>query len=283
MIFGSSNQIPRTLNKIMGIKIGNLLVANYMTPYPISVSPHVPCADAVDFMAERGFGNLIISDGTFPKGILTEREILRTVALSKDPLDLKVGDMGFQPYVKITLGHTILDAAKIMISKKKRLLVFDDDKLIGIITASDMLRAFRKTSIAPSLEDVVSNNIIKCKYSDTILDAVKILHEKKIGSVIIDEIKDYGIFTERDLLVYVLANNADLNGPVGGYSSSPLIVADFGIKGNEAASVMAAHNIKRLGLIKDGKLVGIVTARDIVDAYQNTYQVSNPWSEQIGG
>ena len=115
------------------------------------------------------------------------------------------------------------------------------------------------------------------------LDAVKILHEKRVGSVIIDGIKDYGIFTERDLLVYVLANNADLDGPVGGYSSSPLIVADFGIKGNEAASVMAAHNIKRLGLIKEGKLVGIITARDIVDAYQNGYQISNPWSEQIGG
>ncbi len=283
MIFDSSSQIPYILNKIMGIKFGNLLVANYTTPYPISVNPQVPFADAVDFMAERGFGNLIISDGTFPKGILTEREILRTVALSKDTSDLKVGDMGFQPYVKITLGHTILDAAKIMISKKTRLLVFDDDKLVGIITASDMLRAFRKTSIAPSLEDVVSSNIIKCNYSDTILDAVKILHEKRVGSVIIDGMEGHGIFTERDLLVYVLANNADLNGPVGGFSSSPLIVADFGIKGNEAASVMAAHNIKRLGLVKEGKLVGIVTARDIVDAYQRAYQISNPWLEQIGG
>ncbi|KKK64090.1 hypothetical protein LCGC14_2987730 [marine sediment metagenome] len=37
------------------------------------------------------------------------------------------------------------------------------------------------------------------------------------------------------------------------------------------------------GLIKEEKLVGIVTARDIVDAYQRDYQISNPWLEQIGG
>ena len=91
------------------------------------------------------------------------------------------------------------------------------------------------------------------------------------------------LFITSITLTDIISNNADLDGPVGGYSSSPLIVADFGIKGNEAASVMAAHNIKRLGLIKEGKLVGIITARDIVDAYQNGYQISNPWSEQIGG
>ncbi|MFB5598350.1 MAG: cyclic nucleotide-binding/CBS domain-containing protein [Nitrosopumilaceae archaeon] len=267
----------------MGIKIGNLPVANYMTPYPISVNPDVSFVQVVDFMAERGFGNLIVSNETFPKGILTEREILRAIVFSKDLLELKIGDMDFQPYKKITLANTILDAAKTMISKKTRLLVFDEDKLVGIITASDMLRAFRKTSLTPSLEDVINHNIIKCKKSDTVLDAVKILHDKRVGSVIIEDMEGYGIFTERDLLVSVLANNVDLNGLVGGYSSSPLISADFGIKANEAASIMAAHNIKRLGLTKEGKLEAIVTARDIVDAYQSAYQISNPMVEQIGG
>lgn len=258
-------------------------MANYMTPYPIAVNPDVSFSQVVSFMAERGFGNLIISDDTFPKGILTEREIIKVVVSDKDPNELTVGDMEYQPYTKITLAHTILDAAKTMISKKSRLLVFDEDKMVGIITASDMLRAFRKTSLAPSLEDVISHSIIKCKSSDSVLDAVKILHEKRVGSVIIEDMEGFGIFSERDLLVSVLANNTDLNGEVGGYSSAPLITADYKIKANEAASVMAAHNIKRLGLTKDGKLDAIVTARDIIDAYQSAYQVTNPKIEEIGG
>lgn len=258
----------------MGLVISNLPVANYMTPYPISVNPDVSFSEAVNFMAERGFGNLIVSDATIPQGILTEREIVQAIALSKDTSKLKVRDMGSQPYVKLTLGHTVLDAATTMISRKSRLLVFaDDEKLVGIITASDMLRAFRKTSNAPSLDEVASTKIIKCKYSDTVLDAVKILHEKRIGSVVVEKNGQYGIFTERDLLVHVLANEVELSGEVGGYSSFPLVVAKYNIKGNEAASIMAANNFKRLGLSKDDMLVGIVTARDVVDVYQSTLKV----------
>ena len=261
----------------MALVISNLPVANYMTPYPISVDPDVTFSKAVNFMAERGFGNLIISDGVIPIGILTEREIISAVSSGKVTTNLKVKDMGFQPFVKIYLGNTILDAASLMIREKQRPLVFaDKDKLVGIITISDMLRAFRKTSNAPSLEEVASSNIVKCKYDDSILHAVKILHEKRIGSLIVDKDGHYGIFTERDLLVHVLANNVALTGEVGGYSSFPLVVAKQGIKGNQAASIMAANNIKRLGLVDSNDLlVGIVTARDVVDAYQSTFATLN--------
>ncbi len=42
----------------------------------------------------------------------------------------------------------------------------------------------------------------------------------------------------------------------------------FGIPGEENADLMISMNIKRLGLTENNVLVGIVTARDIVDAYQ---------------
>ncbi len=262
----------------MGLKISELPVANYMTPYPISVKLDVTFDNAVDFMARRGFGNLIVSEGTFPVGILTEREILQAVALKKDTSKLKVKDLGTQSYVKITPDIGILEAANTMISRKSRLLVFaDDDKLVGIITASDMLRAFRKTDEIPPIDNFVSKKLYRCSQSDSIIDAVQTMHDKRIGSLIIGDMEGFGIFTERDLLVHVLGNEVDLNGQVGGYSSSPLIVSNETILGNEAASIMAANNIKRLGLIKNSSLTGIVTARDLVDAYQSTYQISNPY------
>jgi len=100
--------------------------------------------------------------------------------------------------------------------------------------------------------------------------------KKRVGSLIIEKNGHYGIFSERDLLVNVLAKNVDITGDVGGHSSFPLVVAKQDIKGNEAASIMAANNIKRLGLV-DGneKLVGVVTARDIVEAYQRTFATLN--------
>jgi len=250
-----------------------------MTPYPISVEPNVSFMNAIKFMAERGFGNLIVSDGALPKGILTEREILKAVVKSSDFKKLKVEDMGWQPYVELSLGHTVLDAAHIMCRKKSRLLVFEKDKLVGIVTVSDLLRAFRKTKSDASLESVMSTKIEKYNSSETIFDAVKTMHEKRIGSIIVEDQGRFGLFTERDLLMCLSTNNFDINAGVGQYSSFPLVVADRDIKVHQAASIMAANNIKRLGLTKDSLLEGIVTARDLVDTYQSVYQVANPYLE----
>jgi len=55
-----------------------------MTAYPISAEPHVPVIRAIEFMVERDFGHLVVSDGETPKGILTEREILKAISESRN-------------------------------------------------------------------------------------------------------------------------------------------------------------------------------------------------------
>lgn len=278
MKFNRTSQILGRLLLTMVIKIQTLPIIDYMTAYPISVEPSVPITKAIEFMVQRDFGNLVVSDGKFPKGILTEREILKALAESQNLDELTVADVGLQPFTKLDLGDTVLDAAHLMKKKRSRLLVFDDDKLVGIVTVSDLLRAFRKIKTETSLDKVISTKIEKCSKSDSIFDAVKIMHEKRVGSVIIHDMKGYGIFSERDLLTYLYSNDFKLDLEIGKYSSSPLIISDEKITINRAASVMAEHNIKRLGIIKNDSLVGIVTARDLVDAYQEVYLAINPKS-----
>ena len=253
----------------MGLKIEELLVGNYMSEYPISVKPEVPFETVVRFMAESRFATLIVmeEDKSMPLGIFTETGIIRHVVSGKT-MDQSIKQELIQPFVSITPDTTIIEAAKLMVTKKSRILVFaDTDKLVGTITASDMLRAFRETDKAPSLEKVISTKVYHCPFDTTILDAVKLLDEKNIGSVIVTRDSAYGIFTQRDM-VRVLTNGEDLKSSVGNYSSFPLVTAKRNILANEAAKIMASKNIKRLGLTEDNSLVGIVTARDIVDAYQ---------------
>src|SRR3972149_5247519 len=116
--------------------------------------------------------------------------------------DVKIKEVTQQPFVKIKPDTSILDAAKSMISKKARLLVFaDSDKLVGIVTASDLVRAFRRTYVAPSLEEVVSKKIHRMSFNESILDAVQMMFEKGIGSVIVEGSQsDYGIVTARDIV-----------------------------------------------------------------------------------
>lgn len=255
----------------MVLEVENLPVGNYMTAFPLSVLPEVSLSESVDFMARRGIGNLIVSDDEGNVlGILTERDILKEIVTAKNlPLKL-IKDIRFSNFEKISPDISVIDAAKQMINKKSRLLVYSDDTLVGIVTASDLLRAFRKTYMSPTMDDVVSSNIYAVSKTTTIYDTCKILFEKGIGSVIVNDSNMYkGIFTERDLLYKVLLNRVNLDESIELYSTFPLITASDGILANEAASIMAEKNVKRLALTYDSKITGIVTARDIVDAYQS--------------
>ena len=91
--------------------------------------------------------------------------------------------------------------------------------------------------------------------------------EKRIGSVIItSKGEPFGIFTERDLLTF-LVKGKPLIAEVGKETSSPLITASIGTSVHKAAFTMAKKHIRRLPIASGDKLVGIVTARDLVEAY----------------
>jgi len=252
------------------LRISDLVVGNYMTAFPLSVLSEVSIPEVIGFMARQGIGNIVVSgDDGVPLGIFTEREILSVLDTHKSLPDMPVSKVELSKFEKITPDTSIYEAAKTMLSKKSRLLVFSEhDKPVGIITTSDLLRAFRKTDYSLSLSHIISTKICQCAYDDKISDAVKIMHQKRVGSVLIEKPEEnWGLFTERDLVFKVLNNRVRLDEKLKLYSSFPLITANHNILANEAASIMAAKNIKRLVLTKNDDIMGIVTARDLVDAY----------------
>jgi CBS domain-containing protein len=79
--------------------------------------------------------------------------------------------------------------------------------------------------------------------------------------------KPWGIFTERDLLTKVIYKGESLNGFVGDFCSSPLIKIESNSSIHKAAKAMAKHHIRRLLVSDNEELSGIITARDLVEAY----------------
>lgn len=247
-----------------------LKVADYMTPNPISVKPTSKLKDVITIMAKKKIGNVIVDDEKGrPSSILTEREILTYLVKDGGISDIEMKKVQTKPFTIISPNILVLDAANILLEKKRRLVVFDDKKLVGIITASDMLKGLRTTGVNPTLEKVVSTRVYSCEYFDSIFKAVNLMFKKRIGSVLIMKNKSpFGIFTERDLL-RVLTKNVPLQERLLNYSTHPLITAKYGIKGNDAAEIMSVNKIKRLALKKNDTIVSMVTARDIVDAFRS--------------
>jgi len=174
-------------------------------------------------------------------------------------------------FVRITPDKSVKDAAKEMLSKKGRLLVFEGGRLVGVITSADLVRAFSKSQENPSFKDVASMRVYTVASDETLESAVRLMQEKRIGSVLITKKGEpYAIFTERDLLSKVLAKGEKLSRKVGDFATTPIVELPYESGARDAAKVMAGKNIKRLPLRGKTGIVGIVTARDVVEAFSKT-------------
>lgn len=95
----------------------------------------------------------------------------------------------------------------------------------------------------------------------TLKSAAKMMSDKNIGSLlIVKDGKIKGIITERD----ILKNISKLNSKVSLVMSKKVITIEAEEKIEEAIGIMSENKIKRMPVMKDGKLAGIITATDII-------------------
>ena len=94
-------------------------------------------------------------------------------------------------------------------------------------------------------------------------EAAERLRDRDIGSlVVLDDDVVSGIVVESDIAV-LIAERRDPDLPVGEFMSAPVVAIESTASVSETAERMQAHGIKRLPVVDDGTLVGIVTTTDL--------------------
>ena len=263
-------KFPSVLDSAYKQHMSHRKVTEIMTRNVIMTSPETTMEDAAKIMGEKHIGSLIVVKYDTPVGIVTERDLLsKVLARGRIPKEIKVeGEMSY-PLITLCSTATIKETAQTMIKKKGRLAVFECGNLVGVITASDLVRSLPeapKTEV--KVDDFMTKEVATADEKATVSSVARMMGEKRIGSVIVTrEGEPKGIFTERDLLTTFLAKGRTLSVSVGESCGSPLIIAPLGTSVHMAAYTMQSKHIKRLPIAKDGALVGIVTARDLVEAY----------------
>jgi CBS domain-containing protein len=236
----------------------------------VTITPEALMEDAARIMGEKHIGSLIVVKYKTPVGIVTERDLLsKVLTLGLFLRDEKVEDVMSYPLVAVSSVVKIKEVAQIMTSKKGRLAVFDAGTLEGIITASDLIKSLPDVlETEAKVDDFMTKEVVTADEETSVIRIAKIMGSKRIGSVIITrEGEPFGIFTERDLLTSFLATGKALFTEVGPECSQPLIVIPAGTTVHRTAAAMALKHIRRLPVARDDKIVGIVTARDLVEAY----------------
>ena len=117
--------------------------------------------------------------------------------------------------------------------------------------------------------DCMSKGVVTLDEHKTVLEAAKLLCEKNIGSVIITRSGDaVGIITERDIIQKVISKEKTAkNEKVSSIMSKPLKAIEASQTIEDAALAMREHNIKRLPVLDDGNLVGIISEGDLIGVY----------------
>jgi len=114
-------------------------------------------------------------------------------------------------------------------------------------------------------KDFMTKEVVKIDATKSALDAVKLMAEREVGSLVIMEgNKPVGIITDRDVMVQVVAKDLEPSRvKVSEFMSKPLVTVGFDTPMIEIAKLMEEHGIRRVPVIERGEIVGIVTSTDM--------------------
>jgi CBS domain-containing protein len=117
-----------------------MLIRNIMNKKVIVAKPEVTLKEASEVMSKLHIGSLIITQDEKIVGILTGTDVLKSVAQGKNPDATSVEEIMSKDVKTISPDKSIQDAVDLMVKHKiKKLPVVDGKKLLGMITASDIV------------------------------------------------------------------------------------------------------------------------------------------------
>jgi acetoin utilization protein AcuB len=275
-----------------------VLVSRFMTRRPVTVAPEAPLEEATVLMERHGFRHLPVVTGEEVVGMLSDRDLrlgtgghpLASLNLPADAgLPRTVGEIMRAPVVCVESDERGPLAARHMIEQRIGALpVLEDGRLVGIVTETNLVSAFRDLCRDPAhsdeldrpVEELMHSPVITLEPGDSLADAIQRCNDWRIRHIPVlqDEVL-VGIVSDRDIrLALGRALVADaLASQQGGTASDPdrvdaimsrQVVSIAPAEAlSRAATSMLSHHVSALPVQLDGMLLGIVTRTDILEHY----------------
>jgi len=123
----------------------HILVKDIMTRALISVNLTTTSFQIAKMMEQGGIGAIIVKENENPVGIVTDRDFATKIAANNLPFETPVEKIMSSPLITISHDNPISAAAEMMSSKKiRKLAVTENNKIIGIITSTDLVNQLAK-------------------------------------------------------------------------------------------------------------------------------------------
>ena len=114
------------------------------------------------------------------------------------------------------------------------------------------------------VRDVMTPGPIGVDYDQSVGEAARTMRDWGVGAILVVSSGSlYGLVTDRDLVVRAVAEERGADEPVGPLSSGNLIGVDADADVHEAMRLMRQHEVRRLPVLEDGQVAGIVSLGDL--------------------
>ena len=262
------------------VEHGGGTVKDFMHRYLEVVRQDTTVAAAAERMGVRRIGCLLVESDdptSGPIGIMTEADLVRKVlAEGLDPAFMTVDRVMVSPILTIAGDRAMLDASQLMETHHVRhLCVEEAGEVVGIVSVRDLVRSFVDAESGPvcdldqvyrPLSVLMATSLATIQSDRSLRAAAELMREKRIGSLLTVEAGEIvGIVTERDLVWKGLAHHQDPHSThVSAVMSSPLLRIDVNRTIRDASRAMADQSVRHLAVTENGKIVGILSMRDLV-------------------
>jgi CBS domain-containing protein len=137
------------------------LVRDVMTARVVTLPPETTLAEAALTMREQDIGDIVVTAGAGPAGLVTDRDIVvRAVAERRDPASTTIGEILTPNLVTVRPDDTVQSAALLMRDNAvRRVLVCEDDQtLVGIVSIGDLAEEIDPESVLGGISRAEPNN-----------------------------------------------------------------------------------------------------------------------------
>ena len=253
-----------------------LEVGDVMSRDVAAVSPGSTVVSAAKIMAGNNISCLIVSKNGCLSGIVTETDMLKkAVANGRDFRKMKVEQIMSSPVRSADRNLSVMEAGKIMeVENIRRLVILEDERPVGIITQSDMVRVLASYTLSKEVSEIMSSDVALIASSENVKEAAELMASQDISCLVAMDNDDVvGIFTERDLLKRIIAVKRDpAQISVKDVMSSPVVTVPSDYSVLSARRLLEKIGIRRLVVVDDETLLGVITQTDILKAIKTSLQ-----------
>ena len=135
-------------------------IRDIMEKSVITIENDKTAQEAAEIIAEKDISFLVVMNDDLPEGVLSESDFVRKIAAEdRKSSDVPISEIMSYKFRSVGPSTTIEDAVQKMLNNNiRRLLILEDDKLVGVITQTDLASHLRDQLLVDGTIKSINND-----------------------------------------------------------------------------------------------------------------------------